>query len=141
MQRASHSPGDIWARARAAKLFNSLPRHPMSSQQSEKPNVVARQVRLQEVPSEEPSGRELLSGNLQLIKDVKVKVMVCVGGAELTVKELFALKDDSVLKLESATTDPVEILLDGKVIARGNLVAVGDNFGVSVTEIVSAPEN
>ncbi len=113
----------------------------MSSQQSEKPNVVARQVRLQEVPSEEPNGRELLSGNLQLIKDVKVKVMVCVGGAELTVKELFALKDDSVLKLESATTDPVEILLDGKVIARGNLVAVGDNFGVSVTEIVSAPEN
>jgi len=111
----------------------------MSSQQSEKPNPLARQVRLQEVPEEEPKGKEVLSGNLQMIKDVKVKVMVCVGGAELTVEELFALKDDSVLKLESATTDPVEILLDGKVIARGNLVAVGDNFGVSVTEIVSAP--
>ena len=111
----------------------------MSPQQPEKPNLVARQVRLQEVPNEEPKGKELLSGNLQLIKDVKVKVMVCVGRAEVTVKDLFALKDDSVLKLESATTDPVELLLDGKVIARGNLVAVDDNFGVSITEIVSAP--
>jgi flagellar motor switch protein FliN/FliY len=107
----------------------------MLSQQPEKPNLIARQVRLQEVPNEEPKGKELLAGNLQLIKDVKVKVMVCVGRAEVTVKELFALKDDSVLKLESATTDPVEILLDGKVIARGTLVAVGDNFGVSITEI------
>jgi flagellar motor switch protein FliN len=111
----------------------------MSSLQTEKPNLVARQVRLQEVPSDEPKGKELLAGNLQLIKDVKVKVMVCVGRAELTVKDLFALKDDSVLTLESATTDPVEVLLEGKVIARGNLVAVGDNFGVSITEIVAAP--
>jgi flagellar motor switch protein FliN/FliY len=111
----------------------------MSSSQSEKSNLVARQVRLQEVPHEEPRGKELLAGNLQLIKDVRVKVMVCVGRAELSVKELFALKDDSVVKLESVTTDPVEVLLDGKLIARGNLVAVGDNFGVSITEIVSAP--
>jgi flagellar motor switch protein FliN/FliY len=111
----------------------------MLSQQPEKPNLIARQVRLQEVPSEEPKGKELLAGNLQLIKDVKVKVMVCVGCAEVTVEELFALKNDSVLKLESATTDPVEVLLDGKVIARGTLVAVGDNFGVSITEIVSTP--
>jgi flagellar motor switch protein FliN/FliY len=111
----------------------------MTTQASEKQELSARPVRLQEVPSEKASGREFLSGNMQLIKDVKVKVTVSIGRAELTVAELFSLKDDSVLKLDAATTDPVEVLLDGKVIARGNLVAVGDKFGVSITEIISTP--
>jgi flagellar motor switch protein FliN/FliY len=112
---------------------------PMTTQQSERQDPSAKLVRLQEVPNEKAGGREFLSGNMQLIKDIKVKVTITVGRAELTVAELFALKDDSVLKLDAATTDPVEVLLDGKIIARGNLVVVGEKFGVSITEIVSAP--
>jgi flagellar motor switch protein FliN len=112
----------------------------MTTQQSERQDPSARPVRLQEVPNDRANGREFLSGNMELIKDIKVKVTISVGCAELTVSELFALKDDAVLKLDSATTDPVEVLLDGKTIARGNLVAIGEKFGVSITEIISARE-
>ena len=52
-----------------------------------------------------------------------------------SVGELFELKDRSVVKLDRLTTDPVDILLDEKVIARGKLVVAGDNFGISITEI------
>jgi flagellar motor switch protein FliN len=108
----------------------------MITEKSEKQESSAMQVRLQEIPPHDAGGRHLAAGNIDLIKDVRVKVVVSVGRAELTVAELFALKDDSVIELEAATTDPVEVMLDGKVIARGALVAVGDRFGVSVTEIL-----
>lgn len=110
----------------------------MITEKSEKYESSAVQVRLQEIQSHEAGGRPLAGGNLDLVKDIKVKVTVSVGQAELRVAELFALKDDSVIELQAATTDPVEVLLDGKVIARGSLVAVGDRFGVSITEIVAA---
>jgi flagellar motor switch protein FliN/FliY len=108
----------------------------MSVEQSEKHETSAKLVRLQEIEAHEPGGKNLVAGNMDLIKDIKVKVRVSVGQAELTVAELFALKDDSVVKLESASTDPVEILLEGRVIARGSLVVVDDKFGVSITEIL-----
>jgi len=111
----------------------------MSSEQPETHELSARRVLLQEIPTEKATGKDLVSGNMNLIKDLKVKLSVSVGGAELTVAELFSLKDDSVLKLDSATDDPVEVLLEGKVIARGDLVAVGDKFGVSITEVLPAP--
>ena len=108
----------------------------MLTEKSETHGSPAMQVRLQEIAPHEPDGKGLVSGNLDLIKDIKVKVTVSVGQAEMTVAELFALKDDSVVKLDAATTDPVEVMLEGKVIARGALVAVGDSFGVSITEIL-----
>lgn len=111
----------------------------MITEKSERHESSAMQVRLQEIQPHDPGGKSLAAaGNIDLIKDVRVKVTVSVGQAELTVAELFALKDDSVVELQASTTDPVEILLDGKVIARGTLVAVGDRFGVGITEILPA---
>jgi flagellar motor switch protein FliN/FliY len=65
---------------------------------------------------------------------VKVRLRVSVGQATLSIGELLALKEGGVLKLDAALDLPVEILLDDKVVARGQLVAVDDNFGVRITE-------
>ena len=59
------------------------------------------------------------------------------GRCELSVKELFELKESSVLTLDSGTRETVDVLLDGKVVARGTLVAAGDSFGVQVTEVLA----
>jgi flagellar motor switch protein FliN/FliY len=61
-----------------------------------------------------------------------------VGSCELTVRELFELQANSVVPLDKATKEPVDVLLDNKVIARGHLVAVDDSFGVRITEIVAS---
>lgn len=81
------------------------------------------------------TGRPVLERNFGLIKNVKVRVTAQVGSCELSVGELFALAENSVLKLEQAPTAPVEVLLDGEVIARGELVVVDDRFGVQIREI------
>ena len=92
-------------------------------------------VQLDELTPNEGRGEALLEGNLGLIQGLKVRVSVSLGRSEMTVKELMSLRADSVLPLDKMTTDPVDVFLEGRLIARGHLVVVGDNFGVRITEI------
>jgi flagellar motor switch protein FliN/FliY len=96
--------------------------------------VSARSVELQDIHAGDTGTRPLLSGNLDLISGLKVNLAVSVGRAEISVADLFALKEDSLLELDAGTHDPVEIHLDGKLVGRGELVVVGDHFGVRITE-------
>ncbi|PHV12889.1 flagellar motor switch protein FliN [Chitinimonas sp. BJB300] len=61
--------------------------------------------------------------------------MARLGGTELSVGELMDMKENAVLPLDRLLDDPVDLLLDGHVVARGQLVAVGDSFGIRVTEL------
>jgi flagellar motor switch protein FliN/FliY len=100
----------------------------------------AQVVSLREPAGGEATGPKLLDGNLALISGVKVKVEVLVGDAELTVAELFALQKGSVVPLQQLHHAPLTVRLDGKSIATGKLVVVGDNFGISITDVAaSAP--
>ncbi|TAL13620.1 MAG: flagellar motor switch protein [Aquabacterium sp.] len=85
------------------------------------------------------AGSAVLAGRLGLLGGVKVQLSASLGRATLSVGELFALRDGSVLKLDKLADEPVDILLDGKVVARGTLVAVDDSFGVSITQAPEAP--
>jgi flagellar motor switch protein FliN len=80
-------------------------------------------------------GRRILDGKIDVIRNVKVRVTVSAGRCEMAVKELLDLRENAVLTLDKATRDPVDVLIDGKIVARGSLVAVGDNFGVRITEV------
>lgn len=77
-------------------------------------------------------GQEVMS----LIQGVGVSLDVKVGSAEMTVAELFDLKVNSLVKLSCTTESPVDVMLNGKVVARGSLMVVDENFGVQITEIL-----
>jgi len=94
-------------------------------------------LKLAEVQLGDATGKRPLGQNLELIHNLKVHLSATVGRCELTVKELFDLRESSVLTLDKDTREPVEVLLDGRVIARGVLVAVDDCFGVKLTEILA----
>ncbi|WP_233202951.1 FliM/FliN family flagellar motor switch protein [Chitinimonas sp. BJB300] len=81
------------------------------------------------------AGAAVVGANLQVIRNVKVKLMARLGGTELSVGELMDMKENAVLPLDRLLDDPVDLLLDGHVVARGQLVAVGDSFGIRVTEL------
>lgn len=91
-----------------------------------------------ELPELQPPGGEgksILSGNLGVIKNVKVKLSVRVGDVVVSINELMTMKEEHVLKLEAELDAPVDVLLEGNIVARGQLVAVDDNFGVRITEL------
>lgn len=95
-------------------------------------------IKLAELDGSAETGGKLLSDNMELIRNVKVRLTVSVGRSELTVKDLFDLKENAVLALDRSVREPVDVLLEGKVVARGTLVAVGENFGVQISEIVAS---
>lgn len=76
------------------------------------------------------------SKNMDLIKHVKVALTVEIGSAELTVDQFFSLKSGDVVTLSEQVNEPAVLRVDGKSVARGNLVAVGDNFGLQLTDIL-----
>ena len=94
----------------------------------------AKSVELSDISAGAEGAKALFPGNLKLIENLKVSLSVSLGKSEVTVGELFALKEDALLKLDAGTNDPVEIYLDSRLVGRGELVVVGDNFGVRITE-------
>lgn len=78
----------------------------------------------------------LVQRELSLVGHVTVTLNAEIGTAELTIDQLFALKAGEVVKLLQQVNEPVTLRLNGKAIARGELVAVDDNFGVQITEIL-----
>jgi flagellar motor switch protein FliN/FliY len=73
--------------------------------------------------------------NPKLIETVSVTLEAYLGEARMTVADLTALKDDSIVPLDAALNQAVELRLNGVAVARGELVAVGDSFAVRLTEI------
>src|SRR5689334_17286850 len=72
---------------------------------------------------------------LDLIEHVKVRVTVSLGDTEIPISRLFALGGGEVLALDREADAPVDIRVNDRLFARGVLVAVGDQFGVRITEI------
>ncbi len=105
-------------------------------QKIEDSTATAHIVSLHELPSSEETGIGLLDGNFSLISDVRVNLEVIAGNAEISVEELFAVKKGSVVPLDQVHNAPLAIRLNGKIVAHGELVIVGDNFGVRITEII-----
>ena len=73
--------------------------------------------------------------NPKLIETVSVTLEAYLGEARMTIADLTALKDDSVVPLDAALNQAVELRLNGVAVARGELVAVGDSFAVRLTEM------
>lgn len=73
--------------------------------------------------------------DLALLDHVSVRLEVVLGEATMTVKELFALSEGDTVDLDTELDAPVLLQLHGKTIGRGHLVAVGDRFGLRITDI------
>lgn len=78
--------------------------------------------------------------NLGVILDIDLPVVVRFAQANLTLQALARMGPGSVVRLERAPDDPVEVLVNGRVIARGQVVVVGGNYGVRITEVRTADE-
>ena len=78
-----------------------------------------------------------LASNFRLLQDVDVKLTVEIGSTSLTLRELLALGETSVIELDRQANELLDVLVNGTLIGRGEVVMVGDRFGVRMTELVS----
>jgi flagellar motor switch protein FliN/FliY len=75
------------------------------------------------------------------VKDVMVPVQVVLGDAEISVEQLATLGEGSIIRLQALAGEPVDLVAAGKPVAKGEVVVIDENFGIRVTEILSADPN
>src|SRR3954471_23193259 len=78
--------------------------------------------------------------NLDLILDIPLRVTVELGRTKMIVSELLNLGQGSVIELNKLAGEPMEILVNDKLVARGEAVVVNEKFGVRLTDIISPAE-
>jgi flagellar motor switch protein FliN/FliY len=80
------------------------------------------------------------SGNIGLIMDVNMEMTVELGRTRKLIKEILGMGEGTIIELDKLAGEPVDILVNHKLIAKGEVVVIDENFGVRVTEIVSPME-
>ena len=79
-------------------------------------------------------------GNINLIMDVFMEMTVELGRTKKTIKDILGLGEGTIIELDKLAGEPVDILVNHKPIAKGEVVVIDENFGVRVTEILSPME-
>jgi flagellar motor switch protein FliN/FliY len=78
-----------------------------------------------------------VAANFRLLQDVGVRLTVEIGSTSLTLRELLALGESSVIELDRDAGELLDVFVNGTLIGRGEVVTVGEKFGLRMTELVS----
>jgi flagellar motor switch protein FliN len=79
-------------------------------------------------------------GGLEILLDIPLEVSVELGRVKMQVREVVELGAGSIVEIDKAAGEPVDVLVNGRLVARGEVVVIDDNFGVRITEILSLQE-
>ena len=94
-----------------------------------------------EVESTTPSKPGGISSEkLKILESIEVDISIEVGRTEMTIKDLLLLNEGSVIELDRLAGEPLDILVNGAIIAKGEVVMVGERYGVRFTDIVDPEE-
>lgn len=78
------------------------------------------------------------SDSLGLLQDIDVRLTVELGRKQMRLRDVLALGENSIVELDRLTDEPLDILVNGKLIARGEVVAQGNRFAIRVLEVAGA---
>ena len=90
----------------------------------------------------EPSQRKQRDGSpdLDVILDIPVRISMEVGNTEITIRNLLQLNQGSVIELDRLAGEPLDVLVNGTLIAHGEVVVVNERFGIRMTDVISPSE-
>lgn len=108
---------------------------PRSRAASQVSQVEVRPAEFMPLVSKVESGQ--VSSNIDLIADIPVRVTVELGRTRKSISEILNMTPGSVIELDKMAGEPVDILVNSKLLARGEVVVIDENFGVRITEIVN----
>jgi flagellar motor switch protein FliN/FliY len=77
---------------------------------------------------------------LGMLMDIPVEVSMEIGKAQMSIRDLLQLNPGSVVELDRLAGEPLDVLVNGTLIAHGEVVVVDDRFGIRLTDVISASE-
>lgn len=78
--------------------------------------------------------------NLEVLMDIPLQVVVELGRSEMPIQKILELGPGSIVELNRMSGEPINVLVNGKLVAKGEVVVVDENFGVKITDIISPME-
>ncbi|MFC3121548.1 FliM/FliN family flagellar motor switch protein [Agaribacter flavus] len=96
----------------------------------------AKRVELSEVKTEAQDKLALSQRDFSIVKSVPVNVEVKLGKIEVSIERLFSLKAGETLEMDKDVNQPIDLVLNGDIIATGNLVAIDGNFGIEIIDLM-----
>ena len=81
------------------------------------------------------------SVNLNLLMDINLEIVVELGRTKKRINEILELSQGSIIELDRVSGEPVDLLINGKVVAKGEVVVIDEYFGVRITEIINKTIN
>ncbi|MBV4445928.1 flagellar motor switch phosphatase FliY [Clostridium tyrobutyricum] len=114
-----------------------------SQEQKQQSPIKEKPIEVQQAafqPLESQGNTEVVPKNIDLIMDVPLQISVVLGRTKKKIKDILNLGTGSLIELDKLAEEPVEILVNGKKVAYGEVVVIDENFGVRITGIVSNEE-
>jgi len=111
----------------------------MNEQAQSEENSQTEAMSFQELEQDaaESSGEDL---NLDVILDVPVTISMEIGRTQINIRNLLQLNQGSVVELDRLAGEPMDVLVNGTLVAHGEVVVVNDKFGIRLTDVISAAE-
>lgn len=88
--------------------------------------------------SPETSGKKI---ELDVFSKIPVNVSVELGRAQVSLKEVFELTEGSIIELERLVGEPLDLVVNGQIVAQGEVVAIDNNYGLRVTHVIAQPQS
>ena len=123
--------GDDWAAALAEQAESE------SADQAETANLPKAEFEELGADSSTPGDE---TKNLEVILDIPVSIALEVGRTKISIRNLLQLNQGSIIELDRLAGEPLDVLVNGTLIAHGEVVVVNDKFGVRLTDIISKSE-
>ena len=123
---------DDWAAAMAEQAPSDASTSPLSSPTAQPADIF---------PSFGGTGQQPgILNELDMILDIPVQITVELGRTKITIKNLLQLAHGSVVELDAMAGEPMDVLVNGTLIAQGEVVVVNDKFGIRLTDIITPTE-
>lgn len=121
----------------ASKPWNGTAHENSESQEKQQANAIPFQE-LKEEPGHAAENSEDI--NLDVILDVPVTISMEIGRTQINIRNLLQLNQGSVVELDRLAGEPMDVLVNGTLVAHGEVVVVNDKFGIRLTDVISPAE-
>lgn len=91
-------------------------------------------------PLQNNSGAEIIRGDIDRVLDIPVQLTAELGRARITIKKLLQLSQGSVVELDGLAGEPMDVFINGYLVAQGEVVVVNEKFGIRLTDIITPSE-
>jgi flagellar motor switch protein FliN/FliY len=108
------------------------------AEQADADEAIANPVTFEELKSE--GNKVNLNPELEVILDIPVTISMEVGRTSITIRNLLQLNQGSVIELDRLAGEPLDVLVNGTLIAHGEVVVVNEKFGIRMTDVISPAE-